>query len=234
MKFATMYRDYIARLDGMYRADREAAAALWDKIESLTNDLQKVRENKMLSDVGKRANIESLETALTAAKKKAETFFSDTARKWAEMSAGISREPWARRYAMNPAEIDGNLLAVLNSGLCTADELETLADEYDSNYTMRRFLADALRKEAANHEETRRAAMLARAAELDGGKPAEVQAAENLISLIQSGLRSNRTVSDGVNGALYSGAYEAAANLADSITGETTTAKQNTVTSAGV
>lgn len=221
MKFASMYCDYIARIDGLFRNDRETARALWDKVEQLETDMQRTKENKMLSETGKRANIESIEQALFLARRNADEFFKETARKWAAMADEMMREPWARRYSMNPAEIDSRLLAILNSGLCTADELETLADEYSDNKTMCRFIAAALRQDAPNHEETRRAAMLARALELDGDKPAEVQAAENMLTLIQAGLRSNRTLSDGVANNLYDAAYNEAVKAADGITGET-------------
>lgn len=221
MKFAAMYRGYIEKLKSEYEADREMLETLWAEIGKLEETARGVRENRMLSEIGKRERLDGIESELRTARGRLDGFTAEAARKWKSKVSEMKRESWARRYMMNPAEIDSGLLAIVNSGLCSLEELETLADEYRDNKTMCRFIAAAIRSAADDAEPVTRARAMECAMEIDGESPRELEAAQDMIAICAAGLRADKVVADGSHNRVFPDTYADALEAADGITGET-------------
>ena len=98
--------------------------------------------------------------------------------------AELVQEVWNRNRA-KPGEIDHDTLALLNSGICTVDDLEALMQEAKTQ-TMRRMIAAAAGKAAAaetDRDAATRLRVLSQAANRENGS-SSIQAFDNLVDTL--------------------------------------------------
>lgn len=140
------YNSYAVKLDEAFKTAREKCRDAIKKLKAAQVEYNKSKENFPERYIGERGVIRSRASA--ALKEAQENFVSTYKSAWTEfMSARnrLSGELYSeldKDYRFDPDCVDGTALSILNSGLCTAQELSDMASKYSDNFSMRRYISN--------------------------------------------------------------------------------------------
>lgn len=128
------YNRYAKDLDAAFRAARQEYAEAWDKFQAAQNA-------RGQGDAMQRQRAELKYQQEELDFKEAEArIWPDFNRRRAELRSQLERELRGDNAA-NPDAIDANGMELLKSGILSADDFYSLAEKYDNNPTMLRFVA---------------------------------------------------------------------------------------------
>lgn len=196
----TKYNQYAKKLDTAFKAARDELLTAWNRLQ----DAQKANADAQAW----RAETYRGENDLRRLRAKAalleaeHTFRATESRVWAEFDrqkagirADLERDVRASS-TVDPDAIDTNALALLKSGILTADDIFSMVDKYDSNITMLRLISKHA-KELADDKDAdpnTRGALYALCNRIGNGKNSTIRSFDDLCQITDycSGRASGR------------------------------------------
>jgi len=172
------YNDYAKKLDAAFRAAQEAYAAEVAKL----NAAQKARDAAFawsperaqgiaasLEQAERQAAAIALQAAQEAFTKAARQIMDDYRGSVESLKQELSQAVSAATL-VDPAAVDANALALLNSGIMKAADYRHMLDQFADNPTMRRMIGKYARDAAAAARDNRQESTALRAVHIEAGR----------------------------------------------------------------
>lgn len=172
------YNHYAKKLDTTFRAAQEAYEAEVQKLAAAQAARDKAFAWSAEKAVGIEADLQAAQRhAATIALQAAQEQFNKAARKIVEgyrISVTAMKEEVAQAVSaanlVDPAAVDSNALALLNSGIMTSSDYEHMCETFRDNATMRRLIGKYAHDAAEAKRDDRRESEALRAVYAEAGK----------------------------------------------------------------
>ena len=143
------YNRYAKDLDAAFRAARKEYAEAWDKLQEASNACRVAGGDTMEQ---RRAELQYQQAELDFKEAEAR-IWPEFNRRRSELRSQLEREVRGDNAA-NPDAIDPNGMELLKGGILSADDFYRLAEKYDDNPTMLRFVAKYAKEAADDMDST--------------------------------------------------------------------------------
>lgn len=141
--------DYVEKMRKAYHQARAAFVIYGEALEKEKKNWQEELRRGWSDAAQRKTNHEKHERTERELKSRLETVEREAKAEFAEI-INEANSVFDRHFRATPEQIDEKGLALLNSGVMTAEELIALADEYPDNYTMRKLIGGKIEELGAN------------------------------------------------------------------------------------
>lgn len=187
-------REYLNRIRDTYTEARGEYTALQNERESVEKRYQAKLKSGELTKTGRAKATEHYREAVAGVDRRLEDLMRKTEERFEQTRTAVDFMT-KDDYGLNPEKLDMNALELLKSGIMTDSELQTMAQNFKGNPTMRRMIGKYAKERADKDPDN----LAMRTLAVSAGLPEDnvpLGAVDALIGWGRSGLRSDRLLAD--------------------------------------
>lgn len=134
-------KEYMRQIESAYKTAAAKIIEINETLEALTRERVEINGSRLLTAEGKRVKLAELNEKIREAKEQIDDLRSEAANKALEIRQKVENDFFGL-YHVNPADVDPQMMTVINSGIASDAELLKMAET--AKPTMRRLIGQKL------------------------------------------------------------------------------------------